>query len=53
MDNRWVYTVHFTLSINLRLKEMKDKNILDFNSNAATLLDDGLKVIELIFNQKH
>jgi len=39
--------------IDLRLKELKGKEILELSSNSVTLKDNGLKVIELIFNQKH
>ncbi|MDX9756358.1 MAG: hypothetical protein RBT52_02455 [Sulfurimonas sp.] len=39
--------------IDLRLKELADKKILKVNSTSASLEADGLKIIELTFNQKH
>lgn len=39
--------------IDLRLKELANKKILKVNSTSASLEEDGLKIIELIFNQKH
>jgi len=39
--------------IDLRLKKLANKKILKLEHSSASLEEDGLKMIELIFNQKH